>query len=103
MSSTRHGNPACPYLGLEDDADTSLAFPSGWNTCHRGRRVVSPGLEYQAEYCLGENHRKCTVFLAERATLPSQHHLRSPRGRARRSGWSPSLSLAVVFIGTLVL
>lgn len=102
MGNAGRGNPACPYLGLDDDADTSLAFPSGWNTCHRGRRAVSPSLEYQSEYCLGENHRKCAVFLAERATLPLQHHLRANHNRTGKSGrgyWG----LAFLLIGILAL
>ncbi len=103
MGNTGRGNPACPYLGLEDDADTSLAFPSGWNTCHRGRRAVSPSLEYQAEYCLSENHRKCAVFLAEQATLPLQHHLRSERGRTNKPRRRSYRSLGFILIGILVL
>src|SRR5512139_2013484 len=103
MGNAGRGNPACPYLGLDDDADTSLAFPSGWNTCHRGRRVVSPSLEYQAEHCLGENHRKCGVFLAEQATLPLQYHLRTPRGGTSKPGRRSYLNLAFIFIGILML
>ncbi|HET9913023.1 MAG TPA: LysM peptidoglycan-binding domain-containing protein [Anaerolineales bacterium] len=102
MGNAGRGNPACPYLGLDDDADTSLAFPSGWNTCHRGRRAVSPSLEYQSEYCLGENHQKCAVFLSERGTLPLQHHLRANHNRTGKSGrgyWG----LAFLLIGILAL
>jgi len=101
MNNPGHSNHACPYLGLEDDADTSLAFPSAWNTCHRSRRVVSPSVEHQAEYCLSENHRKCVVFSAEQATLPLPQ--RAPRNRANKSGRRSYRSLAFIFIGILML
>ena len=103
MSNTVHGNSTCPYLGLEDDADTSLAFPSIWNTCHRGRRIVSPSLQYQGEYCLGENHRNCVVFTAEQATLPLPHRLRASHGHANMYRRGPFRSLVLIFIGILVL
>jgi hypothetical protein len=101
MSNTGRGNPACPYLGLEDDAETSLAFPSVWNICHRSRRLVSPSLKHQAEHCLGENHRNCTVFPDGQATLP--HHLRAAHNRTTRPRRSPFPSLAFVLIAVLVL
>src|SRR5512145_382596 len=82
MMCTGRGNPACPYFGLEDDADTSLAFPSVWNTCHRGRRVVLPSLDHQADHCLGENHRNCVAFSKEQVTLPQ--HLRTSHSRAKK-------------------
>jgi hypothetical protein len=101
MSNAGRGNPACPYLGLEDDAETSLAFPSIWNTCHRGRRGVSPSLKHQAEHCLSENHKNCVIFPNEQATLP--YHLRAVHSRATKPRRSPYKSLAFIFIGTLAL
>lgn len=99
MNSQGRGNLACPYLGLEEDADTSLAFPSIWNTCHRTHRVVAPSLEHQAGYCLTENHRSCVAFPAEKATLPLPHRLRAPQRRVN----VPVRTLAFLFIGVLVL
>ncbi len=101
MTNVGHGNPSCPHLGLEDDPDTSLAFPSIWNTCHRSRRVVCPSLDHQTEYCLSENHRNCVAFPAEQATSPLPHHLRAPR--ARRSVRGGYQSLALLLTGILVL
>ncbi len=101
MNNTARGNPACPYLGLEDDTDTSLAFPSIWNTCHRVRRIASPSLQHQAEYCLAENHRNCVAFPSEQATLPQ--HLRAANTRAKNSRRGPYQSFALLFIGILVL
>ena len=103
MSNTGRGNPACPYLGLEDDADTSLAFPSVWNTCHRGRRTVSPSLEHQAEHCLNENHRNCVAFPDGQATLPLPHRLRASYNDTKKSQPSAYQSFAFIFIGILVL
>ncbi len=102
MSNTGYGNPACPYLGLEDDAETALSFPSIWNTCHRSRRIASPSLRYQAEHCLHDSHRNCVVFLSEPATLPLPHRLRASRGQTR-PGSRLYPRLALIFIGILVL
>src|SRR5512145_999364 len=99
MNSRGRGDLACPYLGLEDDADTSLAFPSIWNTCHRTHRVVAPNLEHQTGYCLTENHRNCVAFPAEKATLPLPHRLRASQRRMN----VPVRTLIFLFIGILVL
>lgn len=101
MSNRGQSNPACPYLGLEDDADTSLAFPSAWNTCHRSRRIVSPNLEHQAEYCLRENHRNCVAFSAGQATLPQ--HLRASYNSTTMPRRSPYRNFAFVLIGLVAL
>jgi len=103
MNNPGHSNHACPYLGLKDDMATSLAFPSVWNGCHRGRRVVSPNLEHQAGYCLNENHRKCVAFRSEQSTLPLPHHLRASQKPTNLYWRSRFRSLVFIFIGMLVL
>jgi hypothetical protein len=54
----------CPYLGLHDDASTSLAYPSLWNYCHC---AVPPGpvaVPHQISTCLSREHGRCKVYIA---------------------------------------
>jgi len=73
----------CPYLGLNDDPDTALSYPSSWNYCFRARPPASVDISHQAETCLTCNHRNCPVFLAERkSSLPA--NLRGKRAGGSR-------------------
>jgi hypothetical protein len=102
MSNTAHTNRVCPYLGLMDDSDTSLAFPSAWNACHRSRPGATPSLRHQAEFCLGESHVHCPVFLNQQASLPKHLRARGQGQPARRSPvatWILLLVLAVALAG----
>jgi LysM repeat protein len=62
----------CPYLGLVEDSQTTLSFPSGSNLCYHAKPVASPNLEYQRLVCLkGRRHTLCPVFTrSEIAPLP---------------------------------
>ena len=64
----------CPYLGLQDDSQTSLLFPSTFNVCHHAQPLGSPNLEYQRAFCLkGRQHTSCPVFTSsELASLPPE-------------------------------
>jgi len=63
---------ACPYLGVIEDSQTTLSFPSGSNFCHHAKPLASPNLEYQRLVCLkGRRHTLCPVFTrSEIAPLP---------------------------------
>lgn len=93
----------CPHLGLMDDAETSLAFPSIWNNCHRARPIASPKIKHQGEFCLCANYRECPVYLSQQ-TLPLPVNVRAPRVRANPSQnnfWrnlAIALMLIVVFL-----
>jgi len=64
----------CPYLGLLQDSQTTLAFPSGANLCYHAKPLASPNLEYQRAFCLkGRQHTQCPVFTrTELAPLPPE-------------------------------
>src|SRR3990172_7711867 len=104
MSNSQHTNRTCPSLGLMDDSDTSLAFPSVWNCCHRARPIVPPILKHQREFCLSENYQQCPVFLLQQ-TAPISEHRRAPlrhvkkfRGFSRRNTAIALVSLGVIFL-----
>jgi LysM repeat protein len=96
MSTAVHDGRICPYLGLADDAQTSLAFPSAWNTCHRHQPGVVPSLHHQTEFCLVEQHVQCPVYLNQQATLPRHQRSVTQTPKARSS---PLLAL----LGGLIL
>lgn len=66
----------CPYLGIPDDSETALSYPSIWNCCFHAKPVVSPKMEHQRNYCLTSNHTTCTVFL-KKEVRPLPVELRS--------------------------
>ena len=53
----------CPYLGISQDPQTTLFFPSEQNVCHHSKPLASPNLEHQQAFCLkGRQHILCPVF-----------------------------------------
>ena len=61
----------CPFIGLTQDAETVMAYPTLRNHCHRltPPRVVRT--DYQSTHCLTFAHRHCPVLLASAPkTLP---------------------------------
>jgi hypothetical protein len=64
----------CPYLGLLQDSQTALSFPSGSNLCYHAKPVASPSMEYQRLVCLkARQHTLCPVFTrSELAPLPPE-------------------------------
>ena len=66
----------CPFLGLSDDPQTSLSFPSQWNACHRTKPAFLPNLDHQRVFCLSESHVTCPIFNKRAgAALPDEVRL----------------------------
>jgi hypothetical protein len=70
----------CPHLGVEEDAQTCLGYPSPWNLCHHCRPAAPVRLRHQSSMCLAQAHTGCPVFLSTEA-LPLPLSL---RGRPRK-------------------
>jgi hypothetical protein len=102
MSNSSNSNRTCPFLGLQDDADSLLAFPSVWNYCHRSRPIAAVKLKHQGEFCLGGKYRECPVFLSQH-TVPLPEHLRAPRSRTNRPRNVSWRSLVIALTIGLVL
>ena len=100
MSNASSTNRTCPSLGLMDDAETSLAFPSIWNNCYRSRPISSPKIKYQEEFCLCEHHRECPLFLSEQ-TVPLPGHIRAARSRVKGTKRT-SLFMILIVTGVLL-
>ena len=101
MSYKGHTSLTCPALGLMDDADTSLAFPSIWNCCYRSRPIASPNIKYQEEFCLNVDHYECPFFLSEKP-LPLPGHIRAPRPgiikRNKKTIWRTLFFVLIVLV-----
>lgn len=52
----------CPYLGLESDPESCMAFPSAVHRCYRHKRGKMVDLLYQREVCLTSNYETCKIY-----------------------------------------
>lgn len=68
----------CPFLGMVDDAETSLGFSSNSNYCHRSSPIATPRFRHQEEFCLGGQYGKCPLFTSQRP-IPLPEDMRNPR------------------------
>jgi hypothetical protein len=66
ITKPRLGRKACPHLGIKDDPQTCLAYPSEWNLCQHVSRPSAVNLEHQRVTCLTSNHTACPVFQGKR-------------------------------------
>lgn len=75
----------CPYLGLHDDASTSLAYPSLWNYCHFAEPPGPVAVPHQISTCLNREYRHCKVYVAlEPRPLPRDVRGAVPPGIKRK-------------------
>lgn len=77
----------CPYLGIYDDADTALAYPSPSNRCYRPPKPASISNPHQDQYCLSSAYTRCPIFQKfagiSPASAPAGEHVsQPPTGRA---------------------
>ena len=94
----------CPYLGLRDDPDTQVAFPSEINFCQHVRRPAPVDLEYQRSFCLADTYAQCPVFPGYRhPSLPQDAQGNWPLGSSRPLAWLwIAILAAVLVIGGLI-
>jgi LysM repeat protein len=68
----------CPYLGLLQDSQTTLGYPSSSNVCYHAKPIASPNLDHQRSFCLrGRQHTICPVF-TRRIDAPLPPDIRLP-------------------------
>jgi hypothetical protein len=105
MKDARQPNRTCPSIGLMDDADTSLGYPSNWNYCHRSKPIAPPRFRHQEEFCLSGKYSQCPVFLSQQVA-PLPEDLRIPRSTSdlTRNNIRRNLVIALmVFIAVMAL
>jgi len=98
-SAPAAGDGTCPYLGIAEDPQTCLSYPSAWNLCHHVRYPATVRLEYQRTTCLAPFHTTCPVYKRARGMLlPARlRGRRAPSGSRGRLVWLVLLALAVGF------
>ena len=52
----------CPFLGLNDDNTSHMAFTSPENHCYHCKPIAPIKLEHQNDYCLDPNFLTCSIF-----------------------------------------
>lgn len=52
----------CPFLGLNDDNTSHMAFTSPENHCYHCKPIAPIKLEHQNDYCLDPNFLTCPIF-----------------------------------------
>jgi LysM repeat protein len=95
----------CPFLGVLDDPETSLAFPSEMNYCHNATPPAAPKFDYQSTHCLVFAHLSCPVYKSgEKTSLPAELSLNGHGSEARislRGNW-PLKALGGVLLAALI-
>jgi hypothetical protein len=81
------GEQVCPHLGVEEDVQTCLDYPSPWNLCHHCQPAASVRLSHQRSMCLAPSHTGCPVFLSREVQplpLPLRARPRQPGSASSR-------------------
>lgn len=66
-SKQKGSTDACPFLGLMEDSQTLINFPSGGNFCHKVNPPLGVALLHQSSHCLSEsNHVACPIYKASK-------------------------------------
>jgi len=93
----------CPFLGLADDAQTPLAFPSDWNSCHYCKPVNSIKLDHQRMYCLSPSYKECIVYTQPMGNpLPRKIRNRQP-DRTQADLWFGRIALALALLALIIV
>ncbi len=91
----------CPFVGLADDSQTRLAYPSAWNLCHRAAPPAAAREEHQRLYCLTSGYLACPV-LRGKQNAPLPNAIRAPRVESGHGRWRTNWSV-VAAVGLLLL
>jgi hypothetical protein len=83
----------CPFLGLREDASSSLAFPSDSNYCHRCQPKAAVIHSHQEEFCLNGKYHECPVFSREEIA-PLPHDLRAHHEK-KNAGKNPQIKIII--------
>ncbi len=97
----------CISLGLQEDPQTALGFPSIWNYCHKARPAAPVALAWQRNCCQVETYHQCPM-LQENAghRLPAEaryHAALDPSGVLRGQGLGLIILLLALLAGGLLV
>jgi hypothetical protein len=94
----------CVHLGLQNDPQTALGYPSEWNLCHRVRPPASVRVGHQVDVCLKPAYLDCPVYRAEGAVGQLPPQLRGqPSAALRRVDWNGGRAVWLILLVVLAL
>lgn len=90
----------CPYLGLKDDPETSISYPSVSNVCIHSVNKVTPNLNYQKSVCLTIAYLDCIVYLSpdEKKMPESLQDLTGEKHRKKKGMIRFGLIFVILFL-----
>lgn len=90
----------CPFLGLIDDPETTISYPSISNFCHHSKPAGIVVFDHQQQYCLNEGYSSCPVFQREKpGPLPKEIRVKQP-GITETHPWLPVAALlSIIALG----
>ena len=95
---------SCPFLGLNDDPQSLMAYTSPQNCCYRCKPVVPVNLEHQNSYCLDAAHVNCQALNQEAGTpLPRALRYKERGHHVSHSGWTRFIVVSVILIVLIIL
>ncbi len=99
----RTSDNVCPYLGMKNDANSHMAFPTPLNYCGRCAPAARVNLVHQEAFCLGpQDYLQCEVY-TNGADLPLPKPLQYTDSSRRASRKRRSPYLLVWIIGFMLL
>jgi hypothetical protein len=93
----------CPFIGLSNDPDTVMAFPTHRNYCHRVKSAQPVRIDFQSTNCLSFAHRHCPVLLQQPTrSLPSSIAAQSEKKQSTTVALSLAIAVIFMAIGLLL-
>jgi hypothetical protein len=105
LAENGNAGQVCPYLGLRDDPETALYYPSPLNHCYRAKPATPVKSEYQGTCCLTATHSECRVYQKDPGfplppDLRNRQHGSAQRKRSKVRLWV--ILFVLVVIGLMV-
>ncbi|MDF1519290.1 MAG: hypothetical protein RQ728_07475 [Brevefilum sp.] len=95
--------PKCPYIGLVNDAKTSVGYPSPANVCYRVRKKKTPKLDFQRNACLTSDFVNCPIYKDPEMKKMPQSLQHRPGGPLANSKRPAKIVLTVLLLSVIVL
>jgi len=96
---------SCPFLGLADDPNTHMSFPSDSNCCYHAKPVSAINIEQQQIFCLTESYENCKVYNRKiLAALPEEFRAsKSQFKKEKRFNWKILFRILILIAALVVI
>lgn len=94
---------ACPHLGLKSDPASYRNYESLHNYCYHCEPNSSINFQHQKEFCLTENHKKCSVFSQPKGCVfPQELVGREVQNSSDHVKWWTRMGLFVLIVVIII-